>query len=204
MIGTKLGRGGRPLRIAYGRLFHEANARSPLLTEREDFERMHHLRGRALEEATGLRGTELKSFMPHAELTGFRQAARLAGGVETVPLVSSLAVPSGPLSRACFDSLLGELLEAIGGAGPIDGLYLALHGSMQVDGLDEAPEALLLREVRAIVGREVKLAVSYDLHANLSAGMVDPVDVLVAFRTNPHWDLALTGFRAGTRLIRAL
>ena len=57
MIGTKLGRGGRPLRIAYGRLFHEANARSPLLTEREDFERMHHLRGRALEEATGLRGT---------------------------------------------------------------------------------------------------------------------------------------------------
>jgi microcystin degradation protein MlrC len=204
MIGSKLGRGGRPLRIAYGRLFHEANARSPLLTEREDFERMHHLSGRELERATGLRGTELKSFMPHAELTGFRQAARLAGSIETVPLVSSLAVPSGPLSRACFDSLRTELLEAIRAAGPIDGLYLALHGSMQVDGLDEAPEARLLREVRAIVGRDVKIAVSYDLHANLSAGMVDPVDVLVAYRTNPHWDLAPTGFRAGTRLIRAL
>ena len=40
MIGTKLGRGGRPLRIAYGRLFHEANARSPLLTEREDREKL--------------------------------------------------------------------------------------------------------------------------------------------------------------------
>ena len=199
-----LGRGGRPLRIAYGRLFHEANSRSPLLTEREDFDRMHHLSGDALARATGLRGTELKSFMPHAELTGFRQAARLAGGVETVPLVSSLAVPGGPLSRPCFDALVGELCDALRAAGTLDGVYLALHGSMQVDGLDEAPEAFLLREVRAILGREVKLAVSYDLHANLSSGLVDPVDVLVAYRTNPHWDLAPTGFRAGTRLIRAL
>ncbi|MFO0708956.1 MAG: M81 family metallopeptidase [Sandaracinus sp.] len=204
MIGSKLGRGGRPLRIAYGRLFHEANARSPRLTEREDFERMHLVRGEALARATGLRGTELKAFMPHAELTGFRQAARLAGGVETVPLLSALAVPGGPLSRGCFDGLVRELCDALREAGPIDGLYLALHGSMQVDGLDEAPESFVLREVRAIVGRDVKVAVSYDLHANLSAGMVDPVDVLVAYRTNPHWDLAPTGFRAGTRLVRAL
>jgi microcystin degradation protein MlrC len=204
MFGMKLGRGARPLRIAYGRLFHEANSRSPVLTERADFDRMHHLSGAALARACGLRGTELKSFMPHAELTGFRQAARLAGNVETVPLTSALAVPGGPLSRACWEELTSELLDALRDAGSIDGLYLALHGSMEVDGLDEAPEAWLLREVRRIVGSEVKIAVSYDLHANLSTGLVDPVDVLVAYRTNPHWDLAPTGFRAGNRLIRAL
>ncbi len=204
MFGGSLGRGKRPLRIAYGRLFHEANARSPVLTEVEDFERMHHLAGDALAQATTLRGTELKSFMPHAELTGFRQAARLAGGVETVPLQSSLAVPGGPLSRRCFEELAGGLVERIRAALPLDGVYLALHGSMQVEGLDEAPEANLLARVRAVVGAEVKLAVSYDLHANLSEGMVAPADVLVAYRTNPHWDLAPTGFRAGNRLIRAL
>ncbi len=204
MFGMKLGRGARQLRIAYGRLFHEANSRSPLLTERVDFDRMHHLRGAELASACGLRGTEFKSFMPHAELTGFRQAARLAGNVETVPLTSALAVPGGPLSRACWDELTSELLDSLRAAGPIDGLYLALHGSMQVDGMDEAPEAHLLREVRATLGPRVKLAVSYDLHANLSSGMVDPVDVLVAYRTNPHWDLAPTGFRAGNRLIRTL
>ena len=49
-----------------------------------------------------------------------------------------------------------------------------------------------------------KIAVSFDLHANLSEGMVSPVDVLVAYRTNPHWDLAPTGFRAGSRLFRVL
>ena len=204
MFGIELGRGPRPLRIAYGRLFHEANARSPLLTEREDFERLHHLEGEALAHASSLSGVELKSFMPHAELTGFRQAAALAGGVETVPLTSSLAIPGGPLSRACFDALTDGLVEKLRAALPVDGVYLALHGSMQVDGQDEAPEAHLLRRVRALVGPRVKIAVSYDLHANLSEGLVAPVDVLVAYRTNPHWDLAPTGFRAGNRLIRAL
>ena len=192
------------LRIAYGRLFHEANAYSPTRTTFEDFERLHLLSGDALHRASTLRGVELKSFMPHAELTGFRQAARLAGGVTCIPLESAMAVPGGPLARACFDALAARLLDGIEQALPLDGVYLALHGSMQVDGLDEAPEAHLLRRVRELIGPSAKLAVSYDLHANLSEGLVAPVDVLVAYRTNPHWDLAPTGFRAGRRLIRVL
>ncbi len=204
MFDIQLGRGEKKLRIGYGRIFHEANAHSPLLTSKEAFEQLHLFEGEALEQATTLRGVELASFMPHAELTGFRQAARLAGGVETVPLFSAMAVPSGPLSAECFRFLLDRLLERLRMAGDLDGVYLALHGSMQVDGLDEAPEAVILRRVRALVGPKVRLAASYDLHANLSSGLVDPLDVLIAYRTNPHWDLAPTGFRAGNRLIRAL
>jgi microcystin degradation protein MlrC len=193
-----------PLRIGYGRLFHEANAYSPVPTTVEDFERLHLLSGAALARATTLRGVELKSFMPHAELTGFRQAARLAGGVSCVPLESAMAVPSGPLARESFDELSRRLLARIEEALPLHGVYLALHGSMQVEGLAEAPEAHLLRRVRALLGPSARIAVSYDLHANLSEGIVEPVDVLIAYRTNPHWDLAPTGFRAGRRLIRAL
>lgn len=204
MIGAKLGRGGRPLRIACGRIFHEANADSPVFTERDDFERMHHMTGAELGRAMTLRGSELKDFMPHAELTGLLAAARAAGDVEVVPLASSLAVPSGPVSERCFAWLCDELLEHVAAAGPLDGVYLALHGSMQVDGLARAPEAVILERVRELVGGGVKIAVSYDLHANLSPGLIEPVDVLVAYRTNPHWDLAPTGFRAGNRLIRAL
>lgn len=204
MFSRKKTSSKRPLRIAYGRLFHEANAYSPVSTTLGDFERLHLVAGEELERASSLRGVELMSFMPHAELTGFRQAARLAGGVTCVPLESSMAVPGGPLTRECFDELAGRLLGRIERALPLDGVYLALHGSMQVEGLDEAPEAHLLRRVRELVGAEVKIAVSYDLHANLSEGLVAPADVLVAFRTNPHWDLAPTGFRAGRRLIRVL
>jgi len=194
----------RPLRIAYGRLFHEANAYSPVRTTTADFERIHRMAGAELDRATTLRGTELKSFMPHAELTGFRQAARLAGGVTCVPLESSMAVPSGPLTLADFHELAGGLLARLEDAMPLDGLYLALHGSMQVEGLGEAPEAYLLRRAREIVGHRAKIAVSYDLHANLSEGLVAPADVLVSYRANPHWDLAPTGFRAGSRLVKVL
>src|SRR5665647_1511138 len=59
-----LGRGGRPLRIGYGRVFHEANAYSPLSTTREDFERMHSLEGEALAQAASLRGSELPARSP--------------------------------------------------------------------------------------------------------------------------------------------
>jgi len=202
--GPALGRSGRPLRIAYGRIFHEANAFSPLVTTRADFERMHYLRGDALAAVTTLRASELAGYLAHAELTGFVQAARLAGDVATVPLISALAVPSGPLARDAFDEIVLDLLSTLEAAGPVDGVYLALHGSMEVVGLDEAPEANILRRVRAVLGDAGKIAVSYDLHANLAAGTVEPADVLVGYRTNPHWDLAPTGFRAGNRLIRAL
>jgi microcystin degradation protein MlrC len=203
-MGVRLGRGGRPLRLAYGRVFHEANAFSPLVTTREDFDRMHFLAGDALARVTAVGASEIKGYLAHAELTGFVQAARAAGGVTTVPLLSALAVPGGPLERTSFDGIVDELVRRIEEAGDLDGVYLALHGSMEVAGLAEAPEAVILRRVRGALRPDAKLAVSYDLHANLSPGTVEPADVLIGYRTNPHWDLAPTGFRAGNRLVRAL
>ncbi len=204
MFGIDLGRGGRKLRIGYGRIFHEANAYSPSLTTKEDIVAFHRLEGEALARAASLKGSEIAGYLPHAELSGFVQAARVAGRVETVPLASSLAIPSGPIERSAFDWLVDDMVERIRAAGPLDGVYLALHGSMDVDGLREAPEAVILRRVREALGAGPMIAASFDLHANLSAGIVDALDVLVAYRTNPHWDLAPTGFRAGNRLIRAL
>lgn len=194
----------RPLRIGYGRIFHEACGASPLLSGLDAFQRLHWKRGAELAEATTLRGVELLSMMPHAELTGFRQAARLARGVTTVPLFSALAVPGGPLSPAAFEGLLGALLAELDAAGPLDGVYLALHGSMEVAGDPEAPEGRILRAVRAQLGPAPRLAVSYDLHANLTPGHLDEPSVVVGYRSNPHWDLAPTGFRAGRRLIDVL
>ena len=199
-----LGRGGRPLRVGYGRIFHEACADSPVPTTPADFHRMHHLQGAELAAACGLRGSELKSFFPHAELTGFQLAARLAGDVTAVPLISSLAVPGGPLTADCFAWLIDGLVASIQAAGPLDGLYLALHGSMEVEGLTSAPEAVILQAVRQALGPGPRIAASFDLHGNMTPEIVDALDILVAFRTNPHWDLAPTGFRAATRLFRLL
>lgn len=200
----RLGAGGRPLRIAYGRIFHEANAFSPVPTVEADFRRMHFVSGAELARAASLDGAELEGYMPHAELSGFVEAAKLAGDVEAIPLSSALAVPGGAVTSECFQWLLDELLRRLADVGQVDGVYLALHGSMEVLGLSESPEGLIIRKVRELVGPEAGVAVSFDLHGNLAAELVEPVDVLIGYRTNPHWDLAPTGFRAGNRLIRYL
>ncbi len=199
----RTGRGGRPLRIGYGRVFHEANSFSPIPSERGDFERLHYFEGDALADICRLRGHELKGFLRQAELSGFVTAARVAGNVETVPLVSAMTVPSGPLTRETFDWLRGAMVRRVREAGPLDGVYLALHGSMRVLGLEGAPEAQLIAAVKG-ASHDAPIAVSYDLHANLSPSIVDPATIVTAYRTNPHRDLFSTGLRAGSLLIRAL
>ncbi len=193
---------GRPLRIAYGRVFQETNAFSPLPTTRADFEAMHCLDAGQLAAETRLAGHELRGYLRHAELTGFVQAARLAGDVETVPLWSALAVSGGPVTGETFAWLVDETLRQLRRAGPIDGVYLAMHGSMQVEGLDGSPEGAMIAAVRDVIGDRA-LAVSYDLHGNLTQSMLG-ADVVVAFHTNPHRDLFGTGMRAGRLLIETL
>ncbi|MEQ8978161.1 MAG: M81 family metallopeptidase, partial [Deltaproteobacteria bacterium] len=202
MIGTKFGRGGRPLRIAYARIFHEGNAFSPLATTQKSFEDFHAHEGEALAAKCTLRGHELEGFLREAELSGFVAAAAAAGDVETVPLVSFMTVPSGKLAPECFQWIRDRLATRMKSVGEVDAVYLALHGSMQVEGLDEAPEGVLIRDVKTALA--VPVGASFDLHGNLAPSIADPLTVLTAYRTNPHRDLFQTGFRAGTRLIRAL
>jgi microcystin degradation protein MlrC len=193
----------RPLRIAYGRIFHEGNSFSPLKTEREQFEDFHFFEGEELAELIRDDRHELVDILKKAELTGFTESAQRAGGVECVPLISALAVPNGPISESCFAWLRDKLRKSIEAAGEIDGIYLALHGSMRVEGLDQAPEGVIISDLREQLG-ELPIAISYDLHANLSPDIVEPTTILEGYRTNPHRDLCKTGRRAGEQLIAAL
>jgi microcystin degradation protein MlrC len=203
MFGRRFGRGERPLRIAYGRIFHEGNAFSVLPTTRARFEGLHVHEGQALADKCTLKGHELEGFLRHAELTGFVQAARLAGNVTPLPLFSAMTVPSGQLTPETFAWLRERMQENLRAAGPVDAVYLALHGSMQVQGLGASPEGVILEDVRGLTGG-VPIAASFDLHGNLCPEIVERLTILTAYRTNPHRDLLQTGFRAGNRLIRAL
>lgn len=200
----KLTKGGRPLRIAYARVFQEANAFSPMPTTQADFAAFHCMEGDELAAATARGGKELAGLTRNAELSGFCRVAQQAGDVEVVPVWSTFAISGGPVTRETFDWLVEGLVRRLRDAGPVDGIYLALHGSMQVEGLDEAPEGVLLSRVREVVGDGAAIAASYDLHANLAASMVEPIEVAVAFHTNPHRDLYGTGKRAGRLLIATL
>ena len=192
-----------PLRIAFARIFQEANAFSPLPSGPENFRRFHWLEGEELLEVCGRANKEIKGYLRNAELSGFVRAAHRDGGVEPVPLFSSLAVPSGPVTPAAFGELIERLEGDLRGAGKLDGLFLALHGSMRVQNMEQSPEGEILAAARRVVG-DTPIAVTYDLHANLTPPMVDPTTALCAYRTNPHRDMCRAGRDAGTILIRTL
>ena len=78
-----------------------------------------------------------------------------------------------------------------------------MHGAMFVEGLLDA-EGDFIAAVRDVVGPDVLIAASYDLHGNISQAIVDNLDVFSTYRTAPHIDVADTMRRAVTMLVRAL
>jgi microcystin degradation protein MlrC len=186
-------------RIAFARIAQESNALSPVSTELVDFEAAHYLAGDELLRAA-TDGPEVAGFFKRAELAGFVRAVRdRAAEIEPVPILSAWASSGGPLSAACFETLEARLVEGLRAAGPLDGLYLCLHGAMCVRGIAD-PEARLLRAARSVIGR-APLVVSHDLHGNLTKSRVDTADAIVAFQTNPHRDHARVGRKAGRIVI---
>lgn len=194
----------KELRIAYGRFMQESNSFSSVLTRREDFERNHLVFGADLAEGCQPGAWEVQGFLKNLELSGFMRAVKHHPEVpiETLPLLSAWTISGGPLEQGFFEALCAEFCQRLSDLGPIDGLYLALHGAMGAEGYPD-PEAYLLQEIRKVVGA-IPIAVSFDLHANLTRAKVEQIDLLCAYHTNPHYDMARVGERTGDLLIRTL
>ncbi|MDP2340345.1 MAG: M81 family metallopeptidase [Deltaproteobacteria bacterium] len=192
------------MRLAFGRINQETNALSPVVTTLDDFKATHFVDGADLLAGCDRFGQELKSMFKNAELSGFVQQAKKKS-VDVVPLLSAWAVPAGPLTRACFDTLVDGLCAKLKAAGDLDGVYLALHGAMNVRDLplsdDETPESEILRRVRVVVGDAMPIAVSLDLHGNLCRKLLERSTIIQAYQTNPHRDHAAVGARCARLLI---
>jgi microcystin degradation protein MlrC len=190
------------LRIACARLMQESHPLSPVLTTLEDFSDAHLFEGAELGNMLGRWQHEVPGFLRNAELSGSLRAAVAQGNVELVPLLSAWTASGGPLSRACFDELVGRLVSKLEKAGPIDGLYLALHGAMCAEGVSD-PDTRIIEAARMVLG-DRPIAVSHDLHANLTHDRVRAANILCAYHTNPHRDHSRAGERAARLLIRTL
>jgi microcystin degradation protein MlrC len=94
--------------------------------------------------------------------------------------------------------ICAELSKALD-AGPLDGIYLDLHGAAVSVSFPDM-EGEILRRVRAIAG-DLPLTISLDPHCNLTQRMVDLADVVVPFRTYPHIDMKEAGGQAMKLLI---
>jgi microcystin degradation protein MlrC len=169
------------MRIAVGGIHTECSTYSPVLMAVEDF--------RVLRDA-GLLGAEYFNFLD-------------AGGIEHVPLLHARAVPGGPVSRVAYDAFKEEFLAKLKAALPLDGLYLAMHGAINVEGMDDA-EGDWISAARTVVGPDCPIAASYDLHGNVSQRIIDQLDIFAAYRTAPHIDVRETMVRAWSMLVETL
>lgn len=130
---------------------------------------------------------------------GFINAA-LADGHTVSTVIWAGASPSAHVTRDAYERIAGEIVDAAR-AGGYDAIYLDLHGAMVAEHLDDG-EGELLARVRAVAGPSLPVVASLDLHANVTAQMLQESDGLAAFRTYPHVDMADTGEHAA-RLLAA-
>jgi len=170
-------------RIAVLGLHLEANAFAPP-TRLEDFERQCLLRGAAI---TTLARAE-SSHMP-GEIAGFYRRMDETGPWSPVPVLIAAAPPGGPIEQAVLHGVLDEMARGLAAALPLDGVYIASHGASSATG-DEDSDGTLAAMVRRILGPAVPVVCSHDLHCNVSERLIASVDAFVAYRTNPHVDMA--------------
>jgi len=127
--------------------------------------------------------------------------------LDHVTLIPALAASSntsgGILAADDFSRLSDEFLECLEQSDRVDGAYFSLHGAMQAANEND-PEGFLLQEARRILGDDIPIVISLDLHGILTDRMLQHTDAVVIYHTYPHIDFFETGARAASLLIKLL
>ncbi len=165
------------MKIAIAQIAHETNTFSSVPTTRESFELWELEYGNDILETHRNVEDYLGGMVDRAE----------EKGIELVPLVSAFANPSGIITRETYTFLKNQLLSSISDLHDVDALCLALHGAAVAEGVDDV-EGDLLRDTRQIVGDDIPVVVTLDLHGNITQTMVDHADVLLGVNFYPHTD----------------
>lgn len=113
------------------------------------------------------------------------------------------ALPGGIVTREAFETLSAEIisrLQEITASAALDGMWFDIHGAMCVEGLDDV-EYELLRRCREVIGPDVLVSASMDLHGNVSEELAHQTDLITCYRTAPHVDVAETKERACRNLL---
>ena len=164
-------------RVLLAQFMHETNTFSRLPTTLDDYRRRFLVEGEAI--VPKFKGTK-------NEMGGYIDSAARYGW-QPVYAVAANATPSGTLTKETWETIRDIILNTARKAGKLDGICLSLHGAMVTETEDDA-EGALLEALRAIVGPDVPIAATLDLHANATVKMASNANALVSYRTYPHID----------------
>lgn len=164
-------------RVLIAQFMHETNTFSKLPTTLDDYRRRWLAPGAEL--AARFKGTK-------SEIGGLLDAAAQYGW-DLVPSIAANATPSGKVTVETWAYIRDGIVESARKAGRVDGICLACHGAAVTEDSDD-PEGELLEALRAIVGPDVPISMTLDLHANVTDRMASLASALISYRTYPHID----------------
>lgn len=172
----------------------ESNSFAPVTTQ-EDYLSRVYLAGQEilkdLASADPMLPTELRGFCRHMDKVTDWQP---------VPILVGLVEAGGPLDHDFFEKTLAEMRRRLVASLPVDAVYISNHGAM-ITSENSDPDGEIFAMVREVVGPDVPVVATLDLHGNVSQRMVDSVDVTIAYRTNPHVDMLDRGVEAAGALM---
>jgi len=175
----------------------ESNRFAPV-TCRADFDRRTWLEGDDI-----LSDASSRTPRQCAEIPAFLDEIQRHLDAEIIPILVAGAEPGGPLDESVLRAVLDAVRDGFRAHGPVDAVYVASHGAMVgVETLD--PDGTLLEAIRRLVGPDVPIVATLDLHANLSERMAKAADCLIGYRTNPHVDQADIAREAAIILARMI
>ena len=183
-----------PCRVALLGLMLESNSFAPVTTE-EDYVNRVYLAGDEI-----LKDLASSDPMLPTELRGFCKEMDSQIDWTPVPILVGLVEAGGPLDHGFFELTRDEMKRRLEAALPLDAVYISNHGAM-ITTENNDPDGEIFAMVREVVGPDVPIVATLDLHGNVSQRMVDKADVIVAYRTNPHVDMLERGKEAAGALL---
>ena len=136
------------------------------------------------------------------DMKGILDGIEEAGGTAVFP-IALRAGSGGRVADDVFELFREKVRKCIAAEGPFDAAVIGLHGATCTESLDD-PCGVFLEELREILGPEVPIAASYDLHANITDRMLAAADIICGYQCYPHTDMYRTGYRAGSLCMRLL
>ena len=171
-------------RIAIAGIAIESSTFSPAVTHEEAF--------RARE------GEDVFSYYPF-----MAPDSGIINRAEWLPTIRGHAMPGGIVTQETYESLVTKTLNMLGELLPIDALFFDVHGAMSVQGIED-PEGDFLVRIRELVGTDVLVSTTMDLHGSVSPRLAQNSDLITCYRLAPHEDAIVTKKRAVTNLLNRL
>ena len=181
------------LRVVVAEFKHETNCFCPNKAGRKEYEE------RCLKDSDEVipyfKGTM-------TEIGGMIEASENEG-FEIIPVMAASATPSGLTTKEMFEFAKSKMVKAISDTKDIDGVFLSLHGAMVSETVPDS-EGAFLKAIRKVVGPEMPIVATLDLHGNVTEEMVENADAFFPYETYPHIDSFERGYEAGQCLVKMI